>query len=110
VYLAEAHAADTWPLAGKGPIAHQGLQERCTAAMQFLDRFPELAKLVGQNVYTDDMSDEMTREFALWPERYMLLEGGAVRWASSHAYEHRMAMADMAQALDEAASAFWSDH
>lgn len=107
VYLAEAHAANTWPLSKCGPTAHEDLQERRQAARNFLERFPGLSTLVGQEVYIDDMSDKTTVDFALWPERYMLLEAGEVRWASSHAYEKRMAMADMSKALEDAACAVW---
>lgn len=89
-------------------MAHKGLKERRVAATQFLECFSALATLVAQDVYIDDMSDKTTLEFALWPERYLLLERGTVRWASSHAYEQRLAMADMAKALDDAATCLWN--
>jgi len=89
LYLAEAHAADTWPLSAGATKAHTGEEDRLRAARALLEAFPEVETLFGAHVYADAMTDAMATGLGLWPERYVLTAAGEATWASSLAFEHR---------------------
>lgn len=105
VYLAEAHSVDAWPLSREGSRSHESMEERLQAAQAFLERFPQLAALVGERLFVDDLEDATTKNHGLWPERYLLLEGQTVRWASTLCFEKRSA--NLSKALIDAANEVW---
>mmetsp|Transcript_32202 Transcript_32202/g.39584 ORF Transcript_32202/g.39584 Transcript_32202/m.39584 type:complete len:105 (-) Transcript_32202:158-472(-) len=87
MYLCEAHAADSWPLSTNAPRNHTCLEERVCAAQAFLGKWPNLQDLVDM-VLVDEMDDSTTISLGLWPERFLLLEQGVVKWASSFKDAH----------------------
>lgn len=75
IYLCEAHALDVWPLSPLAPKSHADLAERQTVAEDLLSSFPAFASLLS-GTFLDNMDNEVTETFGLWPERYLLLQGG----------------------------------
>jgi len=104
MYLAEAHAADTWPLSNNCLNAHSNITHRLAAARSFLTEYPELASVVDE-MYVDFMDDKTTVNNGLWPERYLLLDGRTVQWASSSRFEDRFV--DIPGRILEAATSLW---
>lgn len=104
LYLAEAHAADTWPLSPNAQTVHRSLEQRLAAAASFLAARPELASLVDE-WYMDSLDEATTLSNGLWPERYMLLNGQTVMWASSLSMEDRNE--DIPALLDSTAASLW---
>lgn len=82
MYLCEAHAADSWPLSTNAPKNHTSLEERVCAARAFLQKWPSLQDAVDM-LLVDGMDDSITISLGLWPERFLLLEDGVVKWANS---------------------------
>jgi len=62
-----------------------------------------LSKLVEERAFVDGPEDVFTVQYGLWPERYLLLEGNVVVWASDLTYEARLN--DMAHDITAAAKA-----
>jgi len=104
MYLAEAHAADSWPLSAEARTTHSCLSQRLEAAESFLAEYPGLASLVDE-VFVDSMDDKTTIDNGLWPERYVLLEGQSVLWASSLRFEDRGA--DVPRLIRDTALSLW---
>lgn len=105
VYLAEAHALDTWPLSSGAPASHSTIEERLEEAKKFLAGYPRFASLVDGHWYIDALDDETTRRNGLWPERYLLLDGAVVRWSWTLSYEERYR--DIPEALQDAVEELW---
>lgn len=82
IYLAEAHALDTWPLSTSAPRSHKSLSERHAAAKAFLSREADFAAEI-ETCFLDGMDDALTKELGLWPERFLVLEEGAIQWANT---------------------------
>lgn len=76
MYLAEAHADDVWPL-GYGIAAHRSLDDRWAHADAFLARSAPLRAAVDC-VFVDAMGDPFLHANGAWPERYFLVQDGAV--------------------------------
>lgn len=80
VYLAEAHAADVWPLGAQVVInEHKSLDDRIAAAAR-------IAAADGWNVtdvpvFVDTMSDSFDKHFFAWPERFYVVAGPRGRLA-----------------------------
>lgn len=104
MYLAEAHAVDSWPLSSKAQKTHSSISHRLEAARSFLREYPELASLIDE-MYVDSMDNATTVSNGLWPERYLLLDGPTVLWASSLRFEDRLA--DIPTHIREAAASLW---
>lgn len=91
VYLAEAHAADTWPLSENEICAqHNFVEQRLCAAKRLLDQYPDLTDLLEGRLYVDNIDNQTTLAHGLWPERYLLLDGDKVQWASTLSFENRL--------------------
>mmetsp|Transcript_39842 Transcript_39842/g.89328 ORF Transcript_39842/g.89328 Transcript_39842/m.89328 type:complete len:111 (-) Transcript_39842:243-575(-) len=103
IYLAEAHSEETWPLSRCAPPRRAEAPERVEAVQQLLSHNPRLAELVQDHVYVDGQQNGVTLDYGLWPERYLLLEGNEVLWASALTYEARAN--DMSQDIPAAAAA-----
>lgn len=106
VYLAEAHAAETWPLSKDAPHIHNNLEERIGAARRLCKEYPQLDDLLDGRVYVDGLDNATTLANGLWPERYLLLEGNDVVWASTLSFEERLA--DVPAQLKDAAHSLWA--
>jgi len=106
IYLPEAHAAETWPLSANAPHVHTNLQERLTAAHNLLNMYPEFANLLKDQIYVDNLDNTTTLANGLWPERYLLLEGNHIRWASTLSFEERLT--DVLVQVDDAARTLWA--
>lgn len=104
IYLAEAHSSD-WPLSHQPPAPHASANDRAEAAKRLVQQQPWLAQLAEKRIYIDDVENEATKRLGLWPERYALLEGPTVRWASSLDFEHRFS--DVLSELRAAAGRLW---
>lgn len=63
-------------------LSHKSLEDREASGAAFLEQWPAFAGLL-HSWFVDDMGDEMTVRWGLWPERYILLRHGCVAWASS---------------------------
>ena len=81
VYIAEAHAADEWPInstrcAGPGNSvrAHTTLAERAAAAA----RMARALRLQGVPLLCDGMDDAFLRAYAAWPIRLYGVARGRV--------------------------------
>lgn len=81
VYIAEAHAADEWPIGSRTWTArqHGSLEERreCAAAQQ------ERLGAVPWPVLLDGMGDTFLRLYGAWPLRVLLFRGLKLAWASA---------------------------
>lgn len=104
IYLAEAHAADSWPLSPSAQNVHRSLEQRLAAAKLFFHDNPMLAVAVDE-WYVDALDDCITKHYGLWPERYLLLDGPTVKWNSTLSYEDRHA--DIPALLRDAAHTIW---
>lgn len=105
--MQEAHSEDAWPLTlnHDAPQSHQDPLERYDAARAFLARYPHFAAVVKENLYVDNEQDSFALVNGLWPERYLLLEGQKVCWASDLSFETRFT--DLPRALRDAADFTW---
>jgi len=106
MYLAEAHAAETWPLSESAPRVHGSVEERLAAAQKLLDTYPEFARLLEGRLYVDSLDNATTLANGLWPERYLLLEGSEVLWSSTLSFEERTT--NVPAQLISAAHSLWS--
>lgn len=104
VYLAEAHAADSWPLGDSAQKVHRNMGERVAAAQIFFHENPMLAAAVDE-WYVDDLDNDVTLSLGLWPERFLLLQGPLVKWNSSLSFEDRHA--EIPALLQDAAQQIW---
>lgn len=77
------------------------------AAEELLGVNPELANVLGGRVYVDSDSHDVTLANGLWPERYFLLDGEVVSWASTLSFEERST--DLPQQLRSAAMSVWQE-
>jgi len=70
IYIAEAHASDVWPLGKHVCIPdHKTLKDRQVAATLMRDMFKcPLPMLI------DSMSNQFDNAFAVWPERYFIIQ------------------------------------
>mmetsp|Transcript_51322 Transcript_51322/g.112487 ORF Transcript_51322/g.112487 Transcript_51322/m.112487 type:complete len:127 (-) Transcript_51322:175-555(-) len=100
-YLCEAHAVDTWPLSPEGRASHKSMEERREAVATFLGRFPEFNAVVSTTV-VDDMTDTTTVANGLWPERWVVLDDGVVKWTSSLAGDQGPVGQDLVAAAEAA--------
>lgn len=89
------------------PAPHASSEDRAAAATRFLEQQPWLSQSAAQSIYVDEMENTMTRRLGLWPERYVLLEGPTVRWASSLDINHR-GSEDVLTELRNAANCLWT--
>lgn len=82
VYLAEAHAADVWPL-GFDINQPKEISERNQNCKNLLRRFPALRDSLDA-VFLDNMNNEFNFITGAWPEKYFLAddEGNCI-WKSS---------------------------
>jgi len=72
VYIAEAHAADEWPVSTKVRIKqHADLKERVRCATAFA----KAMKLENCDILVDSMSDAFTNALAAHPLRYYVVDG-----------------------------------
>jgi len=73
VYIAEAHANDTWPLGKHVDIpSHASFEDRVKASDILINKY-------GFNkipVFYDDMDDKFDNLFSVWPERYFIIKDG----------------------------------
>jgi len=75
VYIAEAHAADEWPVGTRISISNQtrSVEERIQLAKTFsTDSALEFPMLV------DTMANRFMDTFAAWPFRFFIVQGGKV--------------------------------
>jgi len=71
VYIMEAHADDEWPISTKLRIKqHKTIEDRQTAAACLRDQFR-----LQLPIALDSMQNEYHLEFAVWPERYHIIDG-----------------------------------
>lgn len=105
VYVAEAHAADEWPVGN--PIRYnqpKAIGERLSIARDFVAKY-ELAEDDGIPLVVDDMRDGVVQQgdpmplqdnpvdstYAIWPTRFYVVQGGVVRFKaqpdSTHDYK-----------------------
>ena len=81
VYLAEAHAADTWPL-GFDINQPKNISERAQNCKNLLDRFPALKDSIDA-VFLDSMDNEFNKITGAWPEKYFFAnDEGIATWKS----------------------------
>jgi len=83
------------------------MTQRLAAAQALLQNFPALLEALDGQIYTDTFSNDLTLEYGLWPERYLLLENGEVQWASALSFEDRCTIPEQLRA---AASERWAQH
>jgi len=105
LYLSEAHAAETWPLSENAPSMHNSNEDRLSSARSLLETYTDFADILNGEIYIDDIANAITLAYGLWPERYVLLEGNKVIWASTLSFEERCT--DVLTQLHAAARAAW---
>jgi len=72
VYIAEAHATDIWPLGNHVTLpSHQSIEDRTNAANLLVSKFN--CKIP---ILMDKMEDTFDRAYAVWPERYYVIQQG----------------------------------
>jgi len=76
VYIAEAHAMDTWPLGKHVELnSHKTFAERVQASELLINKYG--CKIP---VMYDGMDNQFDKVFAVWPERYYLLSHEKVKY------------------------------
>lgn len=78
MYIAEAHASDTWPLGREVSIAasHRRLEDRLACAQRLRTLGLELPMCV------DGMDDAFLEAYAAWPERFYVFHEGVVAYVA----------------------------
>ena len=78
VYIAEAHASDTWPLGCAVSVATKAkaAEERAETAVRVLKRERGLQMPLAM----DGMGDLFMQRYACWPERFFVLYQGRVAY------------------------------
>lgn len=76
MYIAEAHAADTWPLGSEVSVvpSHKSLGERVACARRLRQAG------VRMPIGVDDMSDGFLHAYAAWPERFYVIHEGVMAY------------------------------
>jgi len=70
VYIAEAHANDVWPLGKHIDLpSHETLEDRIKASDILIKQFGCTIPMLY-----DTMADEFDKAFAVWPERYYIMQ------------------------------------
>ena len=73
IYLAEAHAADEWPLGSHVQVVqHQSLRERADTARRFVEA--TRWDLAAIPVYLDGLENKFMHGFAAHPERFFVFD------------------------------------
>lgn len=89
VYIAEAHASDEWTLRDKENAADGGrwdvqvartLEQRLATARDWVRWLDAQQGGAGTAYYCDLMDDNARTAYGAWPERLVVVEGGAVRY------------------------------
>jgi len=77
VYILEAHAKDEWPMPlGTQPCKYNQptrIDERLNIASEYSKNFPVPFPMV-----VDTMSNDFERSYAVWPERFFVIENGVM--------------------------------
>lgn len=83
IYIAEAHAADAWPINSSrsaGPantvLTPTSLEERCVIANRMLDALPCLRQVT---LLVDGLDDRFLTDYAAWPIRSYGVTSGCVQ-------------------------------
>lgn len=103
VYVREAHASDEWRLGSRVEIRqHQSLEERIQAAEQLRDGYD----FNDCPIVVDQMDDNFCSRFAVWPERFFVVDGtGVIRHismpTSEFGYNHRQLASEVAALFEE---------
>lgn len=75
VYIAEAHATDVWPLGRHVELAsHKTLDDRINAANLLISKYN-----CNIPILLDNMNDEFDDNYAVWPERYYIIQNGVMK-------------------------------
>lgn len=84
VYIAEAHASDTWPLGSAVSVATKAkaAEERAETAVRVLKRERGLQMPLAM----DDMGDLFMQRYACWPERFFVLHQGRVAYVAHYKF------------------------
>ncbi len=70
IYIREAHASDEWKLGNIVSIPqHKTIEDRLEAARAFVKDYGWSGMVV-----VDTMSNELDDTFAIWPERYVVVD------------------------------------
>jgi len=97
VYIAEAHAKDVWPLGTLESLpSHEIIDDRINAAQILLTKYKSKIPML-----VDTMSDEFDCEFAIWPERYYVIQDGIVRHVFLPSHEFGFDHEEMYSLLQE---------
>mmetsp|Transcript_56554 Transcript_56554/g.64577 ORF Transcript_56554/g.64577 Transcript_56554/m.64577 type:complete len:128 (+) Transcript_56554:586-969(+) len=86
VYIAEAHAKDTWPLGIKtasSVTSTSSLEERRENALRLREKCDWAI-----DTFVDGMEDEMITKLAAWPLRYWVLKGSCVKLVAVPQHAH----------------------
>lgn len=93
VYIAEAHAADEWPVGGSIVVDQpRSLEARRQACKQFCDMFQLQDTPLKVMIDNPENGDGVDAEFALWPTRFYVIEGGEVRLKAEPSSEHEYSL------------------
>jgi len=88
VYIAEAHAADEWPVGGKFVVNQpKTLEQRRAACMQFRELF-QLQDSPLKMMIDDPEDNAVDAVFALWPTRFYVIESGIVQFKAEPSRVH----------------------
>ena len=84
VYIAEAHASDTWPLGCAVSVAKKAKveEERAQTAVRVLKRERGLQMPLAM----DGMGDLFMQRYACWPERFFVLYQGRVAYIAHYKF------------------------
>ena len=84
VYIAEAHASDTWPLGCAVSVATKAkvAEERAQTAVRVLKRERGLQMPLAM----DGMGDLFMQRYACWPERFFVLHQGRVAYIAHYKF------------------------
>jgi len=92
VYIAEAHADDTWPL-GFGVNSAKTIEDRKANCTKLMEKFPQLHEKLDA-VLLDNMNDDFNKISGCWPEAYMFADSeGKCIWKTKSGEQNSLAKA-----------------
>lgn len=79
IYISEAHAKNQWKLGDAVNInQHESLEDRIAAAQSFVNDMKYQIPVV-----VDSMSNAFDQVYAVWPDRYFVIEQGVLKLVPS---------------------------
>jgi len=97
VYIAEAHATDVWPLGNHVTLpSHECIEDRIDAANLLVSKYNCKIPILLDNIY-----DLFDRTYAVWPERYYVMQHDKMAYIFNPTTEFGFDHQDMLKVLND---------